>query len=107
MQTTQFRHAWALLVVVLGVEPALAQAPQAGKYSSADYKVTETRDEKVAMRDGARLVVDIIRPTAEGRFPAVLCQTPYNKSGFAGLPKSSERSLGSDYRQKNKTKKVP
>jgi len=27
--------------------------------------------------------VDIFRPKAEGRFPAVLQQTPYNKNGQA------------------------
>ncbi len=66
-----------------GIGRVQAQPPQAGKYSSADYAVIEARDEKVTMRDGARLVVDIFRPRAEGRFPAVLCQTPYGKGGQA------------------------
>lgn len=29
------------------------------------------------------VVVDVFRPDAEGRFPAVLLQTPYNKDGYA------------------------
>ncbi|MFH1268725.1 MAG: CocE/NonD family hydrolase, partial [Planctomycetota bacterium] len=83
MHAIRLGYAWALVVVVAGVEAALGQPPEAGKYSAADYAVVEARDEKVAMRDGARLVVDIFRPDAEGRFPAVLCQTPYNKTGLA------------------------
>ena len=83
MNPIRLRYAWALLIVAVGVRFAPGQPPQAGKYSSADYAVTEARDQRVTMRDGARLVVDIFRPDAEGRFPAVLCQTPYNKSGQA------------------------
>lgn len=75
--------AGALLIVLVGTPMVLGQPPQAGKYSSADYKVMDIREEKVAMRDGARLVVDVIRPQADGRFPAVLCQTPYGKGGLA------------------------
>lgn len=60
-----------------------AQPPEAGKYSAADHQVVEVRNEKVRMRDGAQLVVDIFRPAGDGKYPAVLCQTPYNKSGLA------------------------
>lgn len=73
----------ALLSILVATGGLLAEPPQAGKYSAAEYKVTEARNEKVAMRDGARLVVDIFRPDADGRFAAVLCQTPYNKNGLA------------------------
>ena len=83
MDPIRFRYAWAFLVVLVGARSAPGQAPQAGKYSSADYAVIEARNERVEMRDGARLVVDVFRPDAEGRFPAVLCQTPYNKNGLA------------------------
>jgi putative CocE/NonD family hydrolase len=77
-------HSILLITVQLVCLVSLpAQAPQAGKYSSADYKVVEMRNEKAAMRDGVKIVTDIFRPDAEGRFPAVLCQTPYNKNGLA------------------------
>lgn len=33
----------------------------------------------VAMRDGIRLAVDIYRPEADGRYPALLSLSPYNK----------------------------
>lgn len=60
-----------------------AQPPQAGTYSAADSAVLESHDLQVAVRDGIRLKVDVYRPAGEGRFPAILCQTPYNKSGLA------------------------
>ena len=41
----------------------------------------------VPMRDGVRLAVDIYRPSAVGRFPVLLCRTPYNKNGQAALAK--------------------
>lgn len=34
---------------------------------------------KVAMRDGVRLCTNVFRPSASGRFPAVLHRTPYRK----------------------------
>ncbi len=83
MCSARLRPLWILLAVMASCATALAQPPQAGDYSSAEHKVTEARNERVQMRDGARLVVDIFRPDAEGRFPAVLCQTPYNKNGLA------------------------
>ena len=43
MVATRLCCAWALLVALVGVEAALGQPPQAGKYSSADYKVIEAR----------------------------------------------------------------
>jgi len=77
------RYAWTLLVVLVVARSAPGQPPQAEKYSSADYGVVEARNERVEMRDGAKLVVDVFRPDAEGRFAGVLCQTPYDKNGLA------------------------
>lgn len=71
--------AWAAALSV----PAVAQPPQAGKYSEARFKVLDELDREAPMRDGARLKLDIFRPDAAGRFPAVLQQTPYNKDGQA------------------------
>ncbi|MEQ8785938.1 MAG: CocE/NonD family hydrolase [Pirellulaceae bacterium] len=74
-------------VVLLHGGMATAEPPQAGDYSAAQYKVVEQLDQKALMRDGVELMVDIYRPQAEGRFPAVLLQTPYNKSGQAARAK--------------------
>ena len=78
-----FPHRVALLVCLAVCSTASAQAPKPGDYSQAKYEVVEERNRKAPMRDGAKLMVDIFRPKAEGRFPAVLLQTPYNKSGQA------------------------
>jgi len=37
----------------------------------------------VPMRDGERLAADIYRPNSTGKFPVLLCRTPYGKSGQA------------------------
>ena len=61
-----------------------AQPPDPGKYSAAEHKVAEFRNQMVPMRDDVKLAVDIFRPEGEGRFPVVLSQIPYNKNGGAG-----------------------
>ncbi|NOY43310.1 MAG: CocE/NonD family hydrolase [Planctomycetes bacterium] len=74
----------ALIVVAVisfASSQAAAQPPQAGEYSPAKYDVVDERDRDAPMRDGVKLKIDIFRPKAEGRFPAILQQTPYNKNG--------------------------
>ena len=66
-----------------GSNKAVAQPPQAGDVSPARFEVLEERDRTAPMRDGTKLSIDIIRPDANGRFPAVLLQTPYDKHGQA------------------------
>lgn len=39
--------------------------------------------EKVAMRDGVKLATDIYRPDGDGKYPAVLIRTPYDKKQVA------------------------
>lgn len=41
--------------------------------------LTEERDVRVVVRDGVELAVDVYRPPAEGRFPALLAFSIYNK----------------------------
>ena len=62
---------------------AAAQPPKAGDYSPVQYEITEERNLDAPVRDGALLKCDIFRPAAEGRFPAILQITPYNKNGMA------------------------
>lgn len=83
MHGPSIRYGLSFAALLLGAAQLPAQPPQAGTVSSADYKVIEARDQRAAMRDGAELVVDVFRPDAEGRFGAILCQTPYNKNGLA------------------------
>jgi putative CocE/NonD family hydrolase len=77
------RFLFAVFSLFFAVAVATAQPPQAGDVSPAKYDVVEQRDEDAAMRDGVKLKIDIFRPKAEARFPAILQQTPYNKNGQA------------------------
>src|SRR5262249_1622165 len=43
------------------------------------YEVTLDKAVPVPMRDGTRLAADVYRPRADGRFPAVVERTPYNR----------------------------
>ncbi|MDA0833066.1 MAG: CocE/NonD family hydrolase [Planctomycetota bacterium] len=71
----------ALLLISTLSSTVWAQPPQAGEYSPAVYEVVEELNRKAPMRDGVELTIDIFRPQEEGRFPAILLQTPYNKNG--------------------------
>lgn len=59
----------------------MAQPPVAGEISPQQYEVVSELNQKAPMRDGVTLTVDIFRPKAEGRFPAIVYLTPYNKTG--------------------------
>src|SRR2546428_14056578 len=43
------------------------------------YKVRVERNVMVPTRHGARLAADLIRPDADGRFPAIIEYIPYRK----------------------------
>ena len=47
--------------------------------SQAKYEVVRMDNVKVAVRDGIRLSINIFRPKAEGKFPALLALSPYGK----------------------------
>lgn len=44
------------------------------------YRVRAEGGVEVPMRDGVKLVADVYRPDAEGRFPVILTRTPYNRA---------------------------
>ncbi|MBV8374486.1 MAG: CocE/NonD family hydrolase [Candidatus Eremiobacteraeota bacterium] len=48
--------------------------------ASAPYAVVRDMDVRVRMRDGTVLVANVFRPKARGRFPVLLCRTPYGKN---------------------------
>ena len=70
------------LLVAVGA-PAAAE-----QLSPATYKVITERNVMVPMTDGTRLAIDIYRPDAPGKFPALVERTPYDKT------KSSEIQVG-------------
>jgi putative CocE/NonD family hydrolase len=79
-----------LLIAICVLVPfAWAQKPEAGRYSQAEHQVKSSRGRVVGMRDGVRLSVDIYKPDAEGRFPAILSHTPYDNLG-SGLTKRAQ-----------------
>jgi predicted acyl esterase len=43
------------------------------------YETLVERDVMVPVRDGIKIAVDIYRPAGEGKFPALLAQSPYGK----------------------------
>ncbi len=50
-----------------------------------EHGIVVSKDVMVAMRDGTRLATDVYRPAhdgdwLEGRFPTILCRTPYDKT---------------------------
>jgi predicted acyl esterase len=49
--------------------------------SQPRYRIRAEEDVYVTMRDGVRLAVDIFRPDAPGKFPALLAMSPYGKEG--------------------------
>lgn len=79
------RHSCLPCIVYLAlvVASTAGAGPDARQYSAPRYEVQATRGNKAAMRDGVKLSVDVIRPQAAGRFPAILVITPYsNNPGF-------------------------
>ncbi len=49
------------------------------RLSRPQYRTKVDKNVWVTMRDGVRLCVDIHRPDADGRFPALLSPSPYSK----------------------------
>lgn len=48
--------------------------------SQPTYGVKVDKGVKIRLRDGVSLVADVIRPDAEGKFPAILVRTPYGRA---------------------------
>ena len=88
MNLKRGRYWQALLslgITVISGSVAAAQAPDPGNYSSQQYELREYRGQRVVMRDGVRLAVDIYRPDAPGRFPGILQITPYDAGSKADI----------------------
>jgi putative CocE/NonD family hydrolase len=57
-----------------------------GARSPAVFGVRVLHDVLTPMRDGVSLAMDVLRPTAPGRFPVILLRTPYNKVAARASP---------------------
>ena len=88
MRTRRSSRGWrgALVAVAVGVLvlPAGAQAKR--KWTEyerpAAYGVTTEQNVPIEMADGITLRANVQRPAAEGEFPVLIVQTPYNKDGL-------------------------
>jgi predicted acyl esterase len=47
--------------------------------SQPEYGIRMEKDIYVTVRDGVRLAVNVYRPDADGKFPALLALSPYGK----------------------------
>jgi predicted acyl esterase len=82
---------WALVKVfnraMLFTFPSKRQAPadlsgiDDGRYdyglSQPEYGIKFERKVKIPMRDGTKLIGDVFRPDAPGRFPVIMAEAPY------------------------------
>ena len=50
------------------------------KLSPASFEWEIDKNVRIPMRDGAHLAADVYRPVGEGKFPAILVRTPYNRA---------------------------
>ncbi|HWK74475.1 MAG TPA: CocE/NonD family hydrolase [Povalibacter sp.] len=78
-------HTWAAPRGVDAPRPANSVGQPVQHYDEAllskpTYKVKVEMDVQVPMRDGVTVSVDIYRPDAPGRFPAILYRTPYSNN---------------------------
>jgi uncharacterized protein len=74
---TEGRMPWRLTAVaaLCGWAPVAAAAAPMG-----EHRVSVEGGVRVPMRDGVKLVADVYRPDAPGRFPVLLQRTPYNRA---------------------------
>jgi len=62
-----------------GYEILRKQATDDPLLSKATFAVKVERNARLTMRDGTHLATDIYRPDGDGKFPAVLARTPYDR----------------------------
>ncbi len=74
---------FAIALLIAALSPAAAQ-----QQSAPQYQVITEHNVMVPMADGTRLAMDVYRPDAPGKFPALVERTPYDKT------KSSEIQVG-------------
>jgi len=76
-------RAQLVVLVLFTFGPTLA-CHQETPACRTDYEVKIEFNERVRMRDGIELSVDVYSPAVVGQFPVILTRTPYNKSTERG-----------------------
>jgi putative CocE/NonD family hydrolase len=84
-----------LAVVVAMVSMPIFYSQEAP--SSANSSVERQADVSVPMRDGVALRADILLPSAEGKFPALIYRTPYGKQFALQEYKTFEKAVARGY----------
>jgi putative CocE/NonD family hydrolase len=75
----------AVLLATSAPSPAATAAGWTPYDRPAQYTTVTEQDVPIAMPDGTVLRADVTRPDAPGRFPVLITQTPYNKTGPLGM----------------------
>ena len=66
--------------------------------SEVEFNMKRTNDVAIEMRDGTKLLADLIQPDAEGKFPALLAVSPYPRQiQDFGLPLGLIEAGASDF----------
>jgi predicted acyl esterase len=66
--------------------------------SQPTFTIRDEHDHEIAMRDGVKLVADVLRPDADGRFPALVAFSPYPRQlQNSGAPLGFIEAGASDY----------
>lgn len=79
----------ALLVAAASIAVITGAVPPRHAAADPSYGIAVMRDVMIPMRDGVKLATDIYRPAQpnglplDGKFPAVMERTPYNKDSIA------------------------
>lgn len=50
-----------------------------------NYTITVDKGVEITMRDGTKLKGDVFRPNVAGRFPVIMAQSPYPRTGYMGV----------------------
>ncbi len=84
------RRPLAALLLVVGVAATADVGVPVRAQSAAAYDLVTARNVMVSARDGVRLATDVYRPAknglpVDGKFPAILQRTPYNKERDVAL----------------------
>ena len=65
------------VILVFSLSPNITASAEAQTYT-----VNVEEEVSASMRDGIRLFSSVYRPASQGKFPAILIRTPYNKSNY-------------------------
>ena len=88
-------HRFALLAVLIAlVSTPILYSPEA---RSPANRAERRTDVTVPMRDGVVLRADILLPSAEGKFPALIYRTPYGKHFALQEYKTFEKAVARGY----------